>query len=60
MAKTKRLEVIGHKCIEGVLFFNIPLNCVITEEETGKKLSINDGYTQFTIPIEAIKEHIKD
>lgn len=60
MKITKRIEVIGHKCKEGVFFFNIPLNCVITEEETGPKLSINDGDTQFTIPIEAIKEHIKD
>ena len=33
--------------------------CIITNDERGKTLSINDGKIQFTIPFEPIEKYLK-
>lgn len=35
------------------------LECIITNDEKGKKLSINNGVLQFTIPFETIEGYLK-
>lgn len=35
------------------------LTCIITNDERGKTLSINDGVVQFTIPVEPIERYLK-
>ena len=34
-------------------------DCIITNDEIGKTLSINDGNVQFTIPFEPIERYLK-
>ena len=34
-------------------------DCIITNDEIGKTLSINDGNVQFTIPFEPIERFLK-
>ena len=34
-------------------------DCIITNDEIGKTLSINDGNMQFTIPFEPIERYLK-
>ena len=36
-----------------------PLNVLITNDDHGKTLSINDGVIQFTVPAEKIAEYLK-
>lgn len=35
------------------------LKCIITNDEKGKTLSINNGVLQFTIPFEPIERYLK-
>lgn len=35
------------------------LECIITNDEKGKTLSINNGVLQFTIPFETIEGYLK-
>ena len=35
------------------------VTCIITNDKLGKTLSINDGFTQFTIPIKPIERYLK-
>lgn len=35
------------------------LTCIITNDDTGKTLSIDNGIFQFSIPFEAIEEYLK-
>lgn len=41
--------------------FSVPqaLDCIITNDEIGKTLSINDGNMQFTIPFEPLERYLK-
>ena len=41
--------------------FSVPqaLDCIITNDEHGKTLSINDGNVQFTIPFEPLERYLK-
>lgn len=34
-------------------------DCIITNDEIGKTLSINDGNVQFTIPFEPLERYLK-
>ena len=36
-----------------------PLSCEITNDKTGKTLSINNGDIQFTIPFEPVEKYLR-
>ena len=61
-----------HKCknkevwVEGVRFDDaegkidqMKLRCIITNDEIGKTLSIDDGKVQYTIPFERVERYLK-
>lgn len=58
--KNKHVSVVGN-----VTGKNMPvlcpakLECIITNDEIGKTLSINNGEIQFTIPFEPIERYLK-
>lgn len=40
-------------------FEKVTLEAIITNDERGKTLSINDGKIQFTIPFEPLQKYLK-
>lgn len=40
-------------------FDKVTFEAIITNDERGKTLSINDGKIQFTIPFEPLQEYLK-
>lgn len=62
MAKTKKkhsgkprgVNVAGSPFLAPKMF-----DCIITNDEIGKTLSINDGNVQFTIPFEPLERYLK-
>ena len=56
--KNKVVKVKGITDVGGVQRLCI-LNCIITNNELGKTLSINNGFIQFSIPFEAIEQYLK-
>lgn len=59
-AKSKHVTVRGS--IAGIgtpLLTPCDLECIITNDELGKTLSINNGIIQFSIPIEPIEQYLK-
>lgn len=57
--KNKRVVVKGF--VMGRDCYLLPQNfvCIITNDEHGKTLSINNGKIQFTIPFEPIEQYLK-
>ena len=50
--------------VNGVFYTNMSMcmkefECIITNDNHGKTLSINDGKTQFTIPFEPIERYLR-
>ena len=56
--KNKKVYVKGVRLL-GVRLDTLRLECIVTNDECGKTLSINDGHTQFTIPFEPIEKFLK-
>lgn len=61
MGKIKNLHLIVGGMITSDEVFCKPcnLNVLITNDENGKTLSINDGEKQFSIPFEPIERFLK-
>lgn len=58
--KNKKVKVQGmvqHVAVGG--FKVDELTAIITNDENGKTLSINNGIVQFTIPFEPIEKYLK-
>lgn len=53
------VPVEGGVCRQDGSFTMTRLNCIITNDEIGKTLSIGDGNVQFTIPFEAVERYLK-
>ena len=57
--RNKIVEAIGI-VTEGKEMFKKPFYCIITNDDHGKSLSINDGKNvQFTIPFKPIEKYLK-
>lgn len=58
--KNLHVRVSGGVNVSGSAFL-VPkiLDCIITNDEIGKTLSINDGNVQFTIPFEPLERYLK-
>ena len=58
--KNLHVRVDGGVNVSGSPFL-VPktFDCIITNDEIGKTLSINDGNVQFTIPFESIEKFLK-
>lgn len=56
--KNKKVMVDGG-ISNGISVVTAKLTCIITNDEQGKTLSINDGMKQFTIPFEPIEKYLK-
>lgn len=58
--KNLHVRVDGGVNVSGSPFM-VPktFDCIITNDEIGKTLSINDGNVQFTIPFEPIERYLK-
>ena len=60
--KCKNQEVTVDGCIFVEAFDKVAfqkLTCIITNDEKGKTLSIDNGMIQFTIPFEPIEKYLK-
>lgn len=58
--KNKQVRVLGVITLsETPVFSPCEFNCIITNDERGKTLSIGDGELQFTIPFEPIERYLK-
>ena len=57
--RNKHVRVIGG--VATLLSASVPkaFDCIITNDEHGKTLSICDGKMQFTIPFEPIERYLK-
>lgn len=58
--KNQHVRVDGGVNVSGSPFM-VPktFDCIITNDEIGKTLSINDGNVQFIIPFEPIERYLK-
>lgn len=56
--KNKKIEVDGFVAYRSS-YKRQKLECIITNDSRGKTLSINDGFTQFTIAFEPIEKYLK-
>ena len=57
--KNKWVSVKGlYKTSKGTMF-PTTVNCIITNDEVGKTLSVGNEQIMFTIPFEAIEEYLK-
>lgn len=54
----KKIQVNGIECNENGATMK-PLQCIVSNDEIGKSLSINNGKIQFTIPLEPIEKYLK-
>ena len=58
--KNLHVRVDGGVSVSGSPFMlSETFDCIITNDEIGKALSINDGNMQFTIPFEPIERYLK-
>ena len=59
--KNKHLKVKGavNHVLRAGIQANVPLDVIITNDEVGKTLSIDNGIVQFTIPFEPIEKYLK-
>ena len=57
--KNAKVEVEGFVYDDETrLFSKKSLECIISNDQIGKTLSINDGKKQFTIPFEAVEKYL--
>lgn len=58
--KNKVVQVDGIRSgFEKEFFKNVKFNVMITNDDHGKTISLDDGIHQFTIPFEPIEEYLK-
>lgn len=57
--RNKRIAVLGMTLYPNGDSLPDELECIITNDEKGKTLSINNGVLQFTIPFEPIERYLK-
>lgn len=57
--KNLHVSVEGGACRQDGSFTMARLDCIITNDESGKTLSIGDGNVQFTIPFETVERYLK-
>lgn len=57
--RNKRIAVRGITLYPNGDVLPDELECIITNDEKGKTISINNGVLQFTIPFEPIERYLK-
>lgn len=57
--KNQWVEVKGLYQSEKGMIIPTTVNCIITNDEHGKTLSVGNDNVMFTIPFEAIEEYLK-
>lgn len=59
--KNKSVKVIGLRGVDDGKTLKVNrqvLECIITNDDIGRTLSVNDGKTQFTFPFEPIVKYL--
>lgn len=57
--KNKHVKTFGYAIGKDGPICPTTFECIITNDEKGKTLSINNGEIQFTIPFEPIERYLK-
>lgn len=57
--RNKKIKVLGMTLWPNDDTLPDELECIITNDEKGKTISINNGVLQFTIPFEPIEGYLK-
>ena len=57
--RNKEIKVSGFRLWPNGDAQPVEFKCIITNDEKGKTLSINNGVLQFTIPFETIEGYLK-
>ena len=59
--KNRIVKLVGCRhCVKPESLSVQVLECLITNDELGKTLSINDGNVQFTVPFEPLEKYLMD
>jgi hypothetical protein len=56
--KNKRIVVNGIEITDSTIA-QVPFECLITNDEKGKTLSIYNGYVQFSVPVEPLEKWLR-